>query len=1243
MSLSGASTPSYLISAIVSTYNSERFLRGCLEDLLSQTISDRLEIIVVDSGSIENEGAIVREFQSAYPNIVYLRTEQRETIYAAWNKGVRAARGRYLTNSNTDDRHRRDAFEVMCSALEKNPDVALAYADVIATEFENETFEEHTKLDEYEWSDWNRNMLLDKGCFIGPQPVWRRDVHDIYGLFDESLTVSGDYEFWLRISQTFDFMHIKTPLGLYLKSPQSVEHRNEKTKEREDHQIVFAYRNAADEGLLIKCKPVDDLIERDDERKLYSSFFKRYFDDKMLGFLRAEDKDNRARTVSQNILRKTDWWVQRAAWVADDLSVYDKKLASLKLPELLFHDFDISIIIAVPAFYDPADFKDFRERINLHTTPDHETVFVVEEGAPVFGSLPLSDKNIPVLTVSRGCSLADAFNQGIMASRGRHIIVISAGVKVTSGWLDAMLECLEGAPDAGIVGAMVTGAQGIQGAQDYLAEGFQGIDEFASFFLERNRFRRIETSKISGLCMLFRRSLSERIGLFDASLNTGEFASDFCLRASLPGFRCFFAAVFLGADRVAWNTKAITSLNDKWSGLNSGNELGKKLIGLQILDLSDTFFQKGKTDKYVEALSECIKSLPYYKELYYRLALYLFESGQYKAGISLLDSMTVGLFDIKRLELLGYCKEGLNLDAEAEQYADRILSYDNTSIRALNLKGRIALKRNSCEEAKAFFIKAIDANRSDGEAYSNLGTLLLKGGEVDKGFDLVERGFILSPIVTRVVRNYRSAINLTGRLVRAEDIVKNARRIFPNNRNILSFYIELLVRQNKHNLAMDEIENLLVDSYYENEIISMGLRIRKQIGPKDITGRGDNRKTLSLCMIVKNEEMNIGRCLNSVKSVADEIIVVDTGSSDRTKVIAEVFGAKVSDFEWNNDFSDARNYSLSLAQGDYVFVLDADEVFSKRDLNILEKLLMNAGDSAYQFITRNYVSDINLFGWQPNDGRYKEEAGTGWFPTLKVRLFLNDERICFKHPVHELVEDSLRTAGFRVELADSFVHHYGFINSGSGPDKSELYYRSGKSKLEKEPGNLNAMIELALIASGLQKYEEAKDLLERVLILAPDMVYAYCNLVAIGLKTGKYKEAHAAAKKGISLDSGYKEMVVNYALAELHAGDAGLDGVISIINNAFEKDPDYPNFHLMLSAIFYMIRNKEDGLKHARLFNRSGLSYAVQFYAFAESLLRAGRPDYACALLNAVVDNGDADERVKTLLTGCERGVNGIG
>ena len=242
----------FLVSAIVSTYNSERFIRGCLEDLEAQTIADRLEIIVVNSGSQQNEEAIVKEFQKKYSNIKYIKTDQRETVYAAWNRGIKTSSGKYITNANTDDRHRADAYERMVEALEGRPDIALVYANVVITENENETFRKCTPAGSYRWLDWNRRYLLEKGCFIGPQPMWRRSLHDEYGYFDDTLVTSGDYEFWLRLSQTNNFHHIPDFLGLYLRSPNSIETSNLEIQKTENEKILRMYREADASGDMIR-------------------------------------------------------------------------------------------------------------------------------------------------------------------------------------------------------------------------------------------------------------------------------------------------------------------------------------------------------------------------------------------------------------------------------------------------------------------------------------------------------------------------------------------------------------------------------------------------------------------------------------------------------------------------------------------------------------------------------------------------------------------------------------------------------------------------------------------------------------------------------------------------------------------------------------------------------------------------------------------------------------------------------
>jgi len=210
------------VSAIVSTYNSQKYIAGCLEDLLSQSIAGEIEIIVVNSGSKQNESEIVRGYQRRFSNILLIETK-RETIYSSWNRGIKVASGEYVSNANTDDRHDSKFFELLTQELDKDRTKILCYADfetLIEQEGKRAVKEAGRSRGEY-----SRSRLL-KTCFIGPQPVWRKAVHDEFGYFNEKFVVAGDYEFWLRISQKYDFCYLKEVLGQYLFRKDSLERKD---------------------------------------------------------------------------------------------------------------------------------------------------------------------------------------------------------------------------------------------------------------------------------------------------------------------------------------------------------------------------------------------------------------------------------------------------------------------------------------------------------------------------------------------------------------------------------------------------------------------------------------------------------------------------------------------------------------------------------------------------------------------------------------------------------------------------------------------------------------------------------------------------------------------------------------------------------------------------------------------------------------------------------------------------------
>lgn len=211
------------VSAIVSTYKSSAFIAECLEDLVGQTIADRLEIIVIDAASPENERSIVSDYQRRYPNIPirYHRTESRIGVYAAWNMAICMARGDYLISCSTNDRLRSDACEMLARTLDERPDVALVYGNSFMTKLPHQSFEKVELCSLYLWPAYSYEDLIDH-CRVGPHPMWRRDVHEQIGYFGEQYSALGDQEFWLRLGEHENLLNIPDFTGIYYVSEDSL-------------------------------------------------------------------------------------------------------------------------------------------------------------------------------------------------------------------------------------------------------------------------------------------------------------------------------------------------------------------------------------------------------------------------------------------------------------------------------------------------------------------------------------------------------------------------------------------------------------------------------------------------------------------------------------------------------------------------------------------------------------------------------------------------------------------------------------------------------------------------------------------------------------------------------------------------------------------------------------------------------------------------------------------------------------
>lgn len=172
--------------------------------------------------------------------------------------------------------------------------------------------------------------------------------------------------------------------------------------------------------------------------------------------------------------------------------------------------------------------------------------------------------------------------------------------------------------------------------------------------------------------------------------------------------------------------------------------------------------------------------------------------------------------------------------------------------------------------------------------------------------------------------------------------------------------------------------------------------------------------TISLCMIVKNEEEVLENCLSSIDDIVDEIIIIDTGSTDKTKEIAEQYNCKIFDFKWINDFSTARNYSFSKATKDYILWLDADDVLLEEDrkkLRKLKKTIDNEVDGYSMFY--NYAFD---------------DQGNVTLKFRRNRMVKRSKNFLWHGFVHEYLNVSGKTYDTDICITHKRVHNAGKRN-----------------------------------------------------------------------------------------------------------------------------------------------------------------------------------------------------------------------
>lgn len=257
-----------------------------------------------------------------------------------------------------------------------------------------------------------------------------------------------------------------------------------------------------------------------------------------------------------------------------------------------------------------------------------------------------------------------------------------------------------------------------------------------------------------------------------------------------------------------------------------------------------------------------------------------------------------------------------------------------------------------------------------------------------------------------------------------------------------------------------------------------------------------NPVLLSLIMIVRDEEAMLAQCLESVRDVADEMIIVDTGSTDATVQVAESFGAQVYHHPWQNSFSEAPNYGLPFARGEWLLQLDADEALEKEDIPLLKQLIQSKDVDGYSVVFLNTGPDNAVY-------RHRN-----------VRLFRNG-KIHYEGIVHNMPK-----INGHVELSSLRIHHYGYNLS---PEQMEKKFKRSEALLvrqvKEEPQNTYARANLVRNYRLQKMYDkvisEALAALPIPSIHAYNRQMIYNDLAYAFFKTQQFKQSEEICLKGL--------------------------------------------------------------------------------------------------------------------------------
>ena len=1127
------------VSIVIHVFNKVELTRNCVEALY-ETVSSQtsFEVVVVDNGSTDATPQFLSRAARKRLNFRVITNEKNLGFAKACNIGARTSRGQYILFLNNDTKPCSGWLDSLIDILDDAPSVGAVGSKLL---FPDGTIQ-HAGI-----------IIVDDRK--SKDPLAPR--HVFYG-------AAGDLE---KANKRREYKALTAACVLM-------------------RRTAFDSVSGFDEGYWNGYEDVDlcfKLVERN-WRLVYQP-------QSVVVHFESKSGMERFSKIKENTQRLHARWLGK---IRPDCILRQEAFENgvTVQAEYLPPEFLTSIIILTHNQIE--DTKKCLRSIEAHTPEPHELI-IIDNGSTdgtkdyLLDYMAHQDQVRVVLnTGNRGFAAGN--NQGLSLARGDYILLLNNDTVVTPGWLGGMLSVFDRYPAAGIVGPVSNNVSGVQLVENVPYDDTKEVSGFAATWNETHKGQTIEATRVVGFCLLARKSVIDRVGGLDEQFETGNFEDDdFCYRAAMAGYKTRIAKdvfvhhtggqTFKGA-RIDWRRNMERNwerFKAKW-GINKDVPLGEGYrIPWHDPDVSRYFIPVSADRLLADHHPDNEKRL-------------------WKEGHGPIPSSRVITFFVREDSGMDTLKGALqSFSADIANFSDwqaksvsEILEGAGRSQYILLLSPDVILPKGGLKN----LVAVADSDGTIGAVGPTANTPP-STQRVKQGYKSLKKE--LQKFVRRRTHQYKkswSAVSYLGSfclLLKTEAL----RRVggldtgLPLPKSLWGLYLRLRdqgfkvalakgVYVHHHQLTDDEGANFDVwaeegRSFAETlsfDSIALHEEEDPEVGRKDQhveyspPGVLPKAPTVSVCMIVRDEQKVLRRCLKSVRDIANELIVVDTGSQDATISIAKEFGAKVFEFEWCDDFSAARNEAIKNAWGDWIFQIDADEELLPDSARFLKKRISDPW---------SLVSMVTV----DNGPTYSER----FFKT--GRLFRNHPQIEYSRPYHETIEPSadnlmVSEPGWRIVYDSKIViRHYGYEGSArEEKGKLERELRMLETYVKDNPRDQSMRTRLAELYDQLGRYDEAIAVCKEALVFNPDYVAAHHVLGMAYCGQGRLDEGVAQYKKALAIDRNLPW--VRYHLGVVYKDRGDYDKAIEEFQRALELSPNLGKVRTSLGVAFHMKGMKQE-------------------------------------------------------------------